>query len=129
MKWKGNKLPKHDLNCVDADFSSKNCPTVTDDCAQTRVQPDNVKLLPFQDVEEIEFEDICDDNIPDLDIQQLCAIAALQSGPDCFEKMISIDIILTIINSITFQPTTLAEKSLERSFIVSSRQWKPGKTK
>ena len=51
--WKGNKLPTNDLNRVNADFSSSNRVTVTDDRAQSRVDPDTAKLSPFQDVEDM----------------------------------------------------------------------------
>ena len=81
-KWTGNELPTNDLNCVNADFSSSHRVTVTDDCAQSRVDPDIAKLSPFQDVEDIEFEDICDDDVPQLDIGTLRTIAALRSGHD-----------------------------------------------
>lgn len=67
-KWKENKLPTNDLNCVDAGVSSKSYITVIDDYVQTWLYPDIVKLSPFQDVEVIEFEDKCENNIPDLSV-------------------------------------------------------------
>ena len=76
-KWSGNELPTNDLNRVAADFTSSNRVTVTDDRAQSRVDPDSAKLSPFQDVEDIEFEDICDDDAPQLDIVTLHAITTL----------------------------------------------------
>ena len=36
-KWTGNELPTNNLNCVNADFSSSNCITITDERVQTRV--------------------------------------------------------------------------------------------
>ena len=103
-KWIGNELPTNNLNCVHADFSSSKCITVTDDCAQSRVHPDTVKLSPFQDVEDLKFEDICDDDAPDLDI-------VLQSGLDFSGGSISADIILTVINSISSQAITPIEQA------------------
>ena len=62
-KWKGNELPSNDLNlnCValyiDGIRVESNglnrldvtkCVTIIDDCAQTRVKSDTVKLFPFQ---------------------------------------------------------------------------------
>ena len=67
-------MPTNDLNRVNADFSFSNRVTVTDDRAQSRVDPDTAKLSPFQDVEDIEFEDICDDDVPQLDIGTLLAL-------------------------------------------------------
>ena len=111
-KWKGNELPTNDLNRVNADFSSSNRVTVTDDRAQPRVDPGTAKLSPFQDVEDIEFEDIYDDDAPQLDIVTLRAIAALRSGLDFSEESIPTDIMLTVINSITSQSITPAEQAL-----------------
>ena len=70
-KWSGNEFPTHDLNCVQTDFSSSKRITVTDDCAKFRVDPCTAKLSPFQDVEDIELEDICDDDALQLDIVSL----------------------------------------------------------
>ena len=77
-----------------------------------RVDPDTVKLSQFQDVEHIEIEDISDDNAPQLDIVTLRAIAALRSGLDFSKESILTDIILMVINSITWQAITSAEKAL-----------------
>ena len=115
IKWKGNELPTNDLNCVNTDFSSSNCITVTDDRAESQLHLDTVNLSPFQDMEDIDFENICDDDAPDLDIFSLCAIAALQSGLDFSKESISTDIILTVINSITFQAIIPAEQALGKS--------------
>ena len=56
--------------CVGIDvgpfYSSANRITVDDDRAQSRVQSDTVKLSPFQDVEDLDLEDICDNDTPDL---------------------------------------------------------------
>ena len=70
-KWSGNELPTHNLNHVQIDFSSSKHVKVTDDCAKFRVDPCTAKLSPFQDVEDIELEDICDDDVPQLDIVSL----------------------------------------------------------
>ena len=63
-KWTGNELPTNDLGRVHAKFSSSKGITVTDHCAQSRVDPNTVKLSPFQDLEDTEFEDVCDDDYP-----------------------------------------------------------------
>ena len=69
-------MPANDINCVHADFSSSNRITVPDHRSQSRVYPDTAKLSLFQDVEDIEFEDICDDDdASQLDIVTLYAIA------------------------------------------------------
>ena len=112
MNWTRNELPTNDLNRVHADFSSSDCITVTAHCAQSRADPDIAKLSPFQGVEDIEFEDICDGDSPQLDIVTLRAIATLRSGLDFSEDSIPTDIILTVINSITSQAITPTEKAL-----------------
>ena len=111
-KWKGNELPKNDLNCVNTDFSSSNHITVTDNHAQSRVNPHTTKFSLFQDVEAIEFEDMCDDDATHLDIVTLHAIAALRSGLDFSKERIPTNIILTVINSITSQAITPADLAL-----------------
>ena len=111
-KWTGNELSTNNLNCVAADFNSSNRVTVTDDRAQSRVDPDTAKLSPFQDVEAIDFGDICDEDAPQLDIQTLRSIAALRHGLDFSEDSIPTNIILTVINSITSQEITPAEQAL-----------------
>ena len=111
-KWSGNELPTNDLNRVAADFTSSNRVTVTDDRAQFRVDPDTAKLSPFQDVEDIDFGDVCDDDAPQLDIVTLRHIAALRHNLDFSESSIPTDIILTVINSITSQAITPAEQAL-----------------
>ena len=108
-KWRGNELPTNDLNCVNVDFSSSKLITVTDDRTQSQVHPDTAKLSPFQNVESIEFKDICDDDAPNLDIITLYTIAELQLGLDFSEESIPTDIILTVINSITSQAVTPTE--------------------
>ena len=113
-KWKGNELPTNDLNRVNVDFSSSNRITVTDHRAQSCVDPDTAQLSLFQDVEDIEVEDMCDDDAPQLDIITLCAIAALLSGLDFSKESIPTDIILTVINSITLQAITPAEQGLDK---------------
>ena len=111
-KWTGNELPTNGLNRVHANFSSTKRITVTDHRAQSRVDPDTVKLSLFQDVKDIEFEDICDDDYPQFDIVSLRAIYALRSGLDFSEESIATDIMLTVINSITSQAITPAEQAL-----------------
>ena len=105
-------MTTNDLNSVNVDFTSSNCVTVTNDRVQSRVDPDTAKLSPFQDVEDIDFEDICDDDAPQLDVVTLRAIAALRSGLDFSEESILTDVILAVINSITSQATTPAEQAL-----------------
>ena len=111
-KWTGNELPTNDLNRINDDFTSRNRVTITDDRAQSRVDPDTAKLSPFQDVEDIDFKDICDDNAPQLDVVTLRAIAALRSGLDFSEESIPTDVILTVINLITSQAITPAKQAL-----------------
>lgn len=101
-KWTGDELPTIDLNCVNTNFRSSNRITVSDDCAQSLVHPNPVKLSPLQDVEDTKFEDICDDDTFDLDIITLSVIATLWSGLDFSEESIPTDMILTVINLITF---------------------------
>ena len=111
-KWTGNELPTNDLNCVHADFSSTECITVTDHCTQSCVDPDTVKLSLFQEVKDIKFEDIRNDDYPQLDIVTLQAIAALRSSLDFSEDSILTDIMLTVIDSITSQAITPVEQAL-----------------
>ena len=71
---------------------------------------------------------MCDDDAPKLDINSLCAIAALQSGLDFSKESIPTDIILTIINSNTSQAVLLLlNKPLEIVFVINSRKWIPEK--
>ena len=111
-KWTGNELPTNNLNHIHADFNSTKRIIVTAHYAQSRVDPSTVKLSPFHDVEDIEFEDIYDDDYPQLDIVTLQAISALHSGLDFSEESIPTDIVLTVINSITSQAITPAEQAL-----------------
>ena len=111
-KWTGNELPTNDLGCVHANFSSSKRITVTDHRAQSRVDPATAKLLPFQDAKDIEFEDVCDDDYPQLDIVSFRAISALRSGLDFPEESIPTDIMLTVINSISSQAITPTEQAL-----------------
>ena len=76
------------------------------------MDPDTAKLSLFQDVEDIDFDNVCDDNAPQLDIVSLQAISALRSGLDFSADSISTDIMLTVINSITFEAITPAEQAL-----------------
>ena len=71
MKWTGNELPRNDLNRVHVDFSSTKCNTVTDRHAQSHVDPDTANLSPFQDIKDIEFENIYNDDYLQLDIVTL----------------------------------------------------------
>ena len=102
-------MPTNDLNCIHADFSSSKRIIVTDNRAQFRVDPVTAKLSPFQDVKDIELEDICNDDYSQLDIVSLRAISALRSGLDFNEESIPTHIMLLIINSITLQAITPAE--------------------
>ena len=65
-------------------------------------------------MEDIEFEDMCDNDAPQLDILTLRAIAGLQSGLDFSEESILTGIILTVINSITSQSITSDEQALDK---------------
>ena len=65
-----------------------------------------MKFSSFQDVEDIKFKDICYDHAPVLNINLLCAIASIQSGPNFSEESIPTDIILTVVNLITCQAVT-----------------------
>ena len=93
-------------------YNSADRITVVDDRAQSRVQSDTVKLSPFQDVDDIDLEDICKYDTPDLDITTIRAIAALKSGLDFSEDSISTDFIQVVISSITSQAVTPAEQAL-----------------
>ena len=134
-KWSGNELPTHNLNCVAAAFNSSNRVTVTDDRAQSRVDPDTAKLSPFQDVEDIDFGDICDEDAPQLDIQTLRSIATLRHGLDFLEDSIPTDIILTVINLITSQEITPVEQALGKftcrklKTMDTWNQWQAGERK
>ena len=97
-KWTGNELPTNDLNCVQTDFSFSNGIMVTDHRAKSRVDPDTAKLSPFQGVEDIEFDDVCDDDVPQHDIVSLQAISALRSGLDFSTDSISTANMLKVIN-------------------------------
>ena len=57
-KWKGNELPKIDLNCVVVNN-------------YILVKSDTVKLSPFQDDVDVDFEDVCDGYTSDLEIQTI----------------------------------------------------------
>ena len=61
-KWSGNKLQTNDLNCVQTDVSSSRYIMVTDHHAKSRVDPDTNNLPPFEDVENIDFDNIGDDD-------------------------------------------------------------------
>ena len=111
-KWTGNELSMNNLNNVHADFVSAKRITVIDHCAQSRVDPDTMKLSLFQNVKDIKFEDICDNDYPQLDIVTLRAISNLRSRMDFSEESIPTDIMLTVINSITLQAITPAEQAL-----------------
>ena len=90
-KWKGNKLPTNDLNL--------NRVAVVDNCIH--VESNTVNLTLFQDNLDMDFEDICDGEAPELDLQTIRAIAAPRSGLYFSEDRISSIMILTVINSIT----------------------------
>ena len=97
---------------MQTDFSSRKRITVTNDRAKFCVYSCTAKLSPFQDVEDIELEDICDDDVPQLDIVSLWAISSLFLGLDFSADSISTDIMLTVINSITSEAITPAEQAL-----------------
>ena len=97
---------------MQANFSSSNRITVTENCTKSHVDPATAKLSPFQDVEDMEFDNVCDDDYPQLDIVSLRAISDLRSGLDFSEESNSNDIIRTVINLITSQAGTPAEQSL-----------------
>ena len=63
-------------------------------------------------MEDIDFENICDDDAPDLNIFSLRAIAALRLGLDFSKESIPTNIFLTAINSITSQAITPVEQAL-----------------
>ena len=102
--------------CVSTDVGpsvgSANYITIIDDHAHTRVKSDTVKLSPFQDDDDIDLEDVCDNDTPDLDIATIQASADLRYGLDVSEDSIPTDVILIIINSITSQAITPAEQAL-----------------
>ena len=77
-----------------------------------RVKYDTVKLSPFQDNDDIDPEDVCDNDAPNLDIATIQAIAALCSGLDFSNVKFPTDVIQIIINSITSQAITPAEQVL-----------------
>ena len=66
----------------------------------------------FQGDDVTGLEDVCDDDIPDLDIATIRAIAALCSGLDFSEDSIPTDVILIVINSITSQAITPGDQAL-----------------
>ena len=111
-KWTGNELPTHDLNQVGVDCSSKNRINLIDDCAKRWVDTQTVILSLFQDYADIDFEDICNSDVPDLNIHTLCAISALRSGLDFSVDRIATDFIHTVINSITSQSVAPAQQVL-----------------
>ena len=97
---------------MQTNFSPSNRITVIDHCAKSRVDLDTAKLSPFQDVEDIDFEDTCDDNEPQFDIVSLRAISAFNSGLDFSADNIFTDImIMVIFNSVTSQAITPAEQA------------------
>ena len=71
---------------------------MTNDRAQSWIHPDIAKLSLFQDVEDIDFEDIYGDDAPDLNIVSLFAITTLRSGLDFSKESIPTNVILTVIN-------------------------------
>ena len=124
MKRTGNELPTNDLNYVQADFSSSKHITVTDYSTKFCVDPAMAKLSPFQDVEDIEFEDVCDDNYPQLDIVSLRANSGLRSGLDFSEEIILTDIMSTVVNSITSQAINPAEQVLDKFTRCKSEEYR-----
>ena len=110
-KQKGNVLLTNDLNHAGAKFGSANRATVVDDRAHVHIKSDTVKLSPFQDNNNIDLEDVCDSDIPDLDITTI-TIATLCSGLNFLEGSITSDVIQTVIYSITSQAIIPAEQAL-----------------
>ena len=102
--------------CVGIDIGlsigSANRITIIDDRARTRVKSDTVKLSPFQDDDDIDLEDVCDNDTPDLDITTIWVITTLCSGLDFSEDNIPTGVIQIVINSITSQTITPAEQAL-----------------
>ena len=86
-KWRGNELPINDVNCVNVSFRSRNGITVSDDRVQSQIHPDTAKISLFQDVEDIKFKYICDNDASNLDIITLYAIAILQLGLFSLKKI------------------------------------------
>ena len=75
----------------------------------------------------MDFEDVCDGEAPELDIQIIEAIAALFSSLDFSEGSISSDIIQTVVNSITLKAITLDEPALgefSRCKLMNMDTWK-----
>ena len=95
-----------------ADFSSNKRITETNYRAQSCVDTDTAKLSPFQYIEDVEFEDVCNDDYPQLDIVLLRAILALRSALDFPEETIPTDKLLTAIDYIASQAITPAEQAL-----------------
>lgn len=79
------------------------------------VKSDTVKLFPFQDDLDMDLEDVCAGEAPELDIQTIETIAAPRSSLNFSESSISSDIIQTVINSITSQAITPNKQALEIS--------------
>ena len=86
--------------------------TVIDNRARARIKSDTVQLSPFQDDDDIDLEDVCDNDTPNLDIATIQVIAALWSDLDFSEDSIPTDVIQIVINSITSQAITPTEQAL-----------------
>ena len=78
------------------------------------MDPNTAKLSLFQNVEDIEFEDICNADYPQLDIISLRAISDLCTGLDFSEGSIPTDIMLTVINSNISQAIIPTEQALSK---------------
>ena len=93
-------------------FGSSNCVTVINNHTCARVKSDTIKLSPLLDDDNLDVENICDSDTPDLDITTIRAIAVLRSDFDFSEDTITTDLIQTAINYITLQAITPGEQAL-----------------
>ena len=84
-----------------------NC-VVVDDYVCVKPDSPTVKLSPFEDDIDMDFEDVCDYDTPDLDITTICEIVVLHSSHNFSEESITSDVIQTIVNSITLQAATIS---------------------
>ena len=100
------------MNRVGAKFGSNKCVTVVDNYTFPCVKSDTSKLSPFQDNDDINLGDVCDCDIPALDVTTIRVIAALCFSLDFSEESTTSDVIKTIINSVTLQAITPAEQAL-----------------
>ena len=100
MKWTELAINDLDFNRIAVDDN------------RARIKSDTVKLTPFQDDIGMDFDDVCDGEAPEFDLQAIQAIAALCSGLDFWEQSVSSDLIQIVINYITSQAITRDEQAL-----------------